>query len=324
MKKYAKLLLLSLLMFALVGCGKVPVLKNGEEALVTSKQGDISVNDFYNLLKDKYGTDSIIDMIDEVLFSKLYKEDDDEKTEIATAIESYKKEAENSEVSWTYYLNYYGFNNESELKDMLVVNYRRSKAVEDLLKDELTDKEIDKHYTNEIYGDIKCKHILITPEVLDGMTDKEKEAKEKEALNTAKDLIKKLNDGAKFEDLAKEYSDDEGSASKEGDLGWFNTGEMLKEFETAAFALKKGKYTTTPVKSQYGYHIILKVDEKAKPKLKDVKEDIKETLVKNKLEADTTLYYKTLEKVRSNNGIEIHDDELNKSYKNKMKELTNK
>jgi foldase protein PrsA len=83
-----------------------------------------------------------------------------------------------------------------------------------------------------------------------------------DAEKTAKEVLKKLQDGAKFEDLAKEYSADTGSAQKGGDLGWFKKGEMVPEFETAAFSLKKGE-TSGLVRTKYGYHIIRVDDVKA-------------------------------------------------------------
>ena len=74
-------------------------------------------------------------------------------------------------------------------------------------------------------------------------------------------LIKKLSTGTAFEDLAKEYSEDPGSKSNGGDLGFFKKGMMVPEFEKAAFSLNPGEYTMEPVKTDFGYHII-KVEEK--------------------------------------------------------------
>ena len=74
-------------------------------------------------------------------------------------------------------------------------------------------------------------------------------------------------------DLAKKYSKDEASASNGGDLGYFDLNEMVDEFSDAVKELKVDEYTKEPVKSSFGYHIILKTGEKEKPKLKDVKFD---------------------------------------------------
>lgn len=150
---------------------------------------------------------------------------------------------------------------------------------------------------------------------------KKKIIKEKEALNKAKDIIKKLNNGEDFDKLAKEYSTDKATKDKGGDTGWFNTGDMLEEFEKAAYNLKKGTYTTTPVKTKYGYHIIYKTDEKKKPELKDVKTTIKETLVTKKLSEDSALFYKKLEELRKEYGVEIHDDKLNGDFNTYMSKL---
>ena len=97
---------------------------------------------------------------------------------------------------------------------------------------------------------------------------------------------------------------------------------MQSDFEEKAFALEKGKYTTTPAKTSYGYHIILKVDEKEKPELKEVLEDIKTTLVENKLSEDKNLYSKTLENIRKETNLKIIDSELSKQYDTYIKEQT--
>jgi peptidyl-prolyl cis-trans isomerase D len=83
---------------------------------------------------------------------------------------------------------------------------------------------------------------------------------------TAQLIIEKLNKGDDFAALAVEFSQDTGSAVKGGDLGWFGTGAMVPEFEAAAFALKKtGDYTTEPVQSSFGYHIIQLIAKQERP-----------------------------------------------------------
>ena len=146
------------------------------------------------------------------------------------------------------------------------------------------------------------------------MTPEEQTAKEEEALKTAKEIITKLKNGESFEQLAKDNSDDESSASKGGLLDEFTHGTMTKEFEKAAFALKKGKYTTTPVKTKYGYHIILKTDEKEKPSLEDKKEEIINTLVSEAKSNDTALSINALVELRKEYGMNIEDDEMSKLY----------
>jgi peptidyl-prolyl cis-trans isomerase C len=77
----------------------------------------------------------------------------------------------------------------------------------------------------------------------------------------ANDVMKKLNAGKEFADLARLYSTCP-SGKKGGDLGFFGKGQMVKEFETAAFSMEKGQVTQKPVKTQFGYHIIKVTDKK--------------------------------------------------------------
>ena len=97
-------------------------------------------------------------------------------------------------------------------------------------------------------------------------------------------IIKQLDGGAKFEDIAKEKSTDPGSGAQGGDLGWFSAGQMVPEFEKAAFALEPGKYTKEPVQSQFGFHIILLEDKRAKqpPAFEQVKEQFRSQVLRDK------------------------------------------
>lgn len=95
----------------------------------------------------------------------------------------------------------------------------------------------------------------------------------------AEKIIAELNKGAKFADLAKKDSIDPGAQSG-GELGWFTKDQMVKPFADAAFALKPGTYTKTPVQSQFGWHIIESEGKREKPvpPLADVKDQIRQKM----------------------------------------------
>ncbi|TFW09406.1 peptidylprolyl isomerase [Oxalobacteraceae bacterium OM1] len=102
----------------------------------------------------------------------------------------------------------------------------------------------------------------------------------------AKAIIAKLKSGAKFEELAKQ-SKDPGSAANGGDLDWASPASFVKPFSDAMVGLKKGEITETPVKTQYGYHVIKLDDVRAAkiPSLEEVKPQIAESLQQKKLQA---------------------------------------
>ncbi len=106
--------------------------------------------------------------------------------------------------------------------------------------------------------EVKVSHILIkTPSpAADGKVD---EKGVEEARKKAEDILKQLKAGAKFEDLAKKYSEDPGSGKQGGDLGWIGRGRTVPEFEKSAFSLAKGQLSDL-VKSSYGFHIIRSED----------------------------------------------------------------
>ncbi|MBP5679110.1 MAG: peptidylprolyl isomerase, partial [Bacilli bacterium] len=201
------------------------------------------------------------------------------------------------------------------------LEYKRNQAVSDYIKENLTESEINKYYEENIYGDVKASHILIAVDVASDATEEEKQAAEEKALTKAKNIIKKLNDGEDFAKLAKKNSDDAGTKENGGDLDYFSLSDMVTEFSEAVKTLKVNEYTKEPVKTQYGYHIILKTDEKEKPELKEAEDTIREKLMNQKLNGDSTLYYKTLIKVREASEISWNDSTLKKAYDNYMDKL---
>jgi peptidyl-prolyl cis-trans isomerase C len=101
----------------------------------------------------------------------------------------------------------------------------------------------------------------------------------------AKAIISKLQSGQKFEDLAKD-SKDPGSKDKGGDLGWSNPGMFVKPFSEAMVKLEKGKFTPQPVKSDFGYHVIMLEDSRAlkAPAFDEVKPQLQQRLQQQKVE----------------------------------------
>lgn len=326
MKKLFVLLMGVLLL--VTSCGKVPKLENGQDVVVSLKDGNVSVDELYNEMKDSYALSVLLDMVDTKILNELYPIDDDEKEYIDSQVEQAKNYYESNYTS--YYPTFeqflragYGVDDLKGFEEILALNHKRTKATEDYAKDLVTEKEIEKYYKNETIGDIKASHILIKPKYDDDATEEEKNKAMDEAKKTAEEVISKLKNGEKFADLAKKYSDD-GSSSKGGELNWFNKGEMVSEFEKAAIKLEKGKYTTTPVKTEYGYHIILKTDQKDKPKLDDAKKDIIETLAKEKQAKDEDIQSKALIKLRKDHNIKIEDTSLNKQYKTYVDNINSK
>ena len=313
------LCILSVLILTVTGCGKKAELDDNKTA-VSLKGIKITATDYYNEIKTS-NISKLVDMIDHQLFDEKYKSDDEENQAVKEQINQLKESYSDETTFLSVIQQYFGVNSEDELEDMLRLEYKRNKAVEEFVADNLTDKEIEDYYDKNIIGDIKASHILITPDVDSDATDEEKEKAEEKAKKKAERIIKKLDEGEDFAELAKEYSDDEATAKNGGDLDYFNTDDMDENFIEAVKDLENNEYTKEPVKTQYGYHIILKVDQKEKPELDDVKDTIKETLANNKLNNDSTLHYETLIDIREENNIKWNDDELEKQYNELMDQL---
>lgn len=311
----------------LTGCGSTK-LKNGEKLVAKVDGYKVTADDLYKSMVKKYGVETLINNIDHELLDTTYKTDDAEREAIDKQINQIKETyGSDDSIFLSVIKQLYNVESEDELREIISLDYKRDLAIQDYVaKDVVTDEEVKDYYENKVIGDVKASHILIKPDTSDDDSEEVKEKKEEEALKEAESIIKKLDDGEDFSKLAKKYSDDKATASKGGDLGYFNNDDNLDEdFVTAAAGLKKGKYTTEPVKTKYGYEIILKVDEKDKPSQKDKEDEIRTTLAKEKIASDSSrsAYYKRLRDFRESKGLKFSDSSIKKLYKKYMDSLIN-
>lgn len=322
MKKTLTFIIALTLVLTTLGCDKNKNLEGGENSLVTFSDSNLNIttNDLYEKLKDKYGINFLIDMIDEKILDKEYDDSDEVLDYANIQIESmknyYKTEAEFLE-----YINNYGYKNEDELKEYLILNYKRNLAVKDYLKTSISDEDIKNYYDNKITGDITGSHILIEVNLTNSMTEDEKRTAKEDALKKAKEAITKLDEGKTFKEVAKEYSTDTLTSENGGSMGTFNTLDLDDVTRQEYTKLEVSKYSTEPVETEYGYEIFLKEAEKEKPKLDEVKSKIIEILSNEKITADAKLQYKGIEALREKYKFSIKDEDLEVYYENTMDNL---
>ena len=150
----------------------------------------------------------------------------------------------------------------------------------------VTAEKLQKRYEERLKAmpseeEVQARHILVSTE------------------DEAKALIAEIKKGAAFDKLAKAKSTDKASGAEGGDLGWFKKSDMVKEFADAAFALKKGELTETPVKTQFGYHII-KLEDRRKappPAFEELADQLREEMAREAVTAQ-------LDQLRSGAKIE--------------------
>lgn len=315
MKK--KLLTIIACTLLLTGCGKIPKLENGEEVIAELEGKSFTANDLYEDLKNSYGTSLLVNMIDNYIADKEIETDDAAKEYAKTELENLKYQYELYQMDFDAAMKQAGYNSEDELLEEIILQYKKDKVVENYAKEQISDEQVENYYNENIFGEITARHILIKPDTNSTMSDEEKQAKEEEALNYAKGLINQLNEGANFEELAKEHSADTGSASEGGlikDFTKVGENSVVSEFWNAASDLKDGEYTSEPVKSSFGYHIILRVSQNERPSLEDTKDDILTTLSEEKLQSDQNLSAKYWVEIRKKYNLNIIDSDIKKVY----------
>jgi peptidyl-prolyl cis-trans isomerase C len=175
----------------------------------------------------------------------------------------------------------------SKITDDPAYKKRLAFVEEQVLQDYWIQREIGKKVTAEklrqryderlksipAEEEVHARHILVATE------------------DEAKALIAEIKKGAAFDKLAKDKSTDKASGTEGGDLGWFKKSDMVKEFADAAFDLKKGEMTETPIKTQFGYHVI-KVEDRRKappPAYEELVEQLREEMAREAVTAQIDL-----------------------------------
>jgi len=154
------------------------------------------------------------------------------------------------------------------MRENLVANAQLQKIEKGIT---ISDEDLKKKYEADKgqFEEVKARHILVAFEGSPAANPEKPKLTDEQAKAKAEELRKQIVGGASFEEVAKKESDDAGSGANGGDLGAFGRGQMVPEFEKAAFALKPGEISDV-VKTQYGYHII-KVDSHGSTAFESVK-----------------------------------------------------
>ncbi|MFE2776765.1 peptidylprolyl isomerase [Aerococcus urinaeequi] len=263
---------------------------DGSSAVATGDGVEVTNEELQAELKSTYGNTVLQELIMEEVFVNEVGDDrakelkEEATTEVETLVATYGGEDEFNTV-----LASSGFSDREDYEHQVYYYKLMSESVSKYI--EVTDEEIQTAY-DDYTPSFTVSHILVDDE------------------KTANDLIAQLDDGADFTELATENSTDTASAEKGGSLGEVNADSGLDEtFFAAAQELAEGEYTTTPVETDYGYHII-KMDEKPeKGSLEDETEQLKESIIAEKL-TDSTLVAGIVSDIMTAHNIDIKDDDL--------------
>lgn len=283
MKKIVATTALAASIFALGACSDE---ESTSQVVVSSEFGDITQEDLYNEMKASIGDQALqLLMIEKTLDSKYDVTDE----QVQAALEADKEEyGEN----FDSFIAQQGYNEESYTKYLKLNLLQEEALIENV---EATEEEIQAKYDAQ-KTEVNARHILVEDEA------------------TANEVKQKLEAGGDFAELAKEYSTEPQAQTSGGDLGWFGKGQMVPEFEEAAFALEPG-VISDPVQTSFGFHIIEVIE---KREIEKSYEDMKEELAREvKLEkADTSALFGTVAQLMKDGNVEIKDEDLSAALAN--------
>lgn len=322
------LILIALLIF--VSCNKrIPKTSKGEEIVATIKGKTFTADDLYQGLKEEYGTDALINLIDEYITEKEVTITKEDKEYVQEVVDYYKNYADYYNVDLATFLSNYmglnGINDEDGFYDFVMKDYKKSLAVQKFIGDNAKEEDLKKYYKENYSDSLTVKHILIQVD----SSNEDADAADKEAYNKAVEVINKLNDtdsdklNSKFGELAQEYSDDTATYSNGGLIEDVTKTSVEESFFNAANALKDGKYTDKPVKTSYGYHVILRISSTKAKEYKEIKDEVKLAYAKSLLSADSSLQVTKWDELRKQYKLSIKDDDIKDLYEKVIKDAKN-
>lgn len=278
MKKFTASALALLATVTLAGCAS-------SDTVATVGENTITKDDLYESMKSSVGESTIQRLILTQALENVVGENEYKKqaeTEVLASIESV-----GGVDTFLGLIQQMGFTSQEEYTSQIHLNLLMDDALR--ARTTFTDEEVQAFY-EEYEPNITASHILVEDKAV------------------AEDLIKQINDGADFAELAAEHSTD-GSASNGGSLGSFGRGQMVAEFEEAAFALKEGEMTQTPVETEHGFHIILLTEKPEKGTFEEEEENIREMMMTEKL-SDSAYLDEQMTAILREADISIKDADL--------------
>ncbi|WP_125767081.1 peptidylprolyl isomerase [Lapidilactobacillus wuchangensis] len=283
MKKSFKKLVLAaagvVAVLALAGC-------SNSKTVVSMKGGKITESEYYEKMKKTTSGQSTLQTM---IITKALEDQYGSKVSSKKVDAQYNKFKKTYGSSLSSVLSSNGMT-KADLKENIRTNYLTEAALKANKK--VTEKNLETQWKS-YEPKVTVAHILVAKE------------------DTAKDIIKQLDEGGDFTKLAKKYSTDTATKSNGGKLSAFdNTDTSLdSDFKAAAFKLKQGEYTKTPVKTTYGYHIIKMIKNPGKGKMADHKKELTKQLYDSWLQ-DSSVMQKVLAKVIKKANVSIKDKDL--------------
>ncbi|MDC3415261.1 peptidylprolyl isomerase [Aquibacillus sp. 3ASR75-11] len=288
MKKLVLAATVTLGVFALSACSSSG---DDSEVVVETKDGNITKEEFYQELKSKSGESVLQQLVmTQVLENNYEVKDSEVDDQVKKLKDQYGDQFEMA-------IQQSGFQTEDDFRVALRTSLLQEKAVtEDI---EVTEEELQQRY-DRLQTEIEASHILVGDE------------------ETAKEIKQKLDDGADFATLAEENSTDTQSAQNGGQLGYFTAGDMVKEFEDAAYSMEVGEISD-PVKSANGWHII-KVTDKRDTKqelgsFEDMKGELERQIKSSKV--DQAKAQEKLDQIMKDANIDVKIDEFKDLFSQK-------
>ncbi|WP_088102686.1 peptidylprolyl isomerase [Halalkalibacter urbisdiaboli] len=275
-------------LIALTACNNEDTASDNTAVVVVDGK-EITESELVGTLKDRYGDDTLREMIQRQLVMEAKDSVELPQEEIDEEINKLKTQfvLETDEELLNLLESQYNIEVES------IEAFAEEYIIPQLVIQKLATANVDvteeqkqayfEEHSDEFGEQVEASHILVEDE------------------ETANEVAEKINAGEDFATLAEEYSKDPGSAMSGGSLGFFGKGRMVAEFEEAAFALEIGE-VSEPVKSEHGYHIIKVTDRKET--YEDFQEDVEERLVQEQSKSNTDV----LSDLMDNAKIEFKDD----------------
>lgn len=307
-KILTKEIIISLVVGLILGTVIMFFISNGFEAFVSGKF--ITKGKLYNKMKNYYSIDLILENVDAEILNKKYKLSEDDLKSVKETADNY---IEQYEMYYGYteeeFLSENGFKDYDSFVEYLSIDYKRTIYAYDYLETKLKENAVKTYYDENAFGKVNNKHILV--KISENMN-------ETQALNLANEIIGKLKEGQEFDTLATEYTTNYSESVITEDLGKIGAFDNLEDaYVNALKELETGKYTETPVKTSYGYHVIYCVDKEEKTdkiSYGDKMAIINKLASEEGIKLDTETYNKALIQMREEAGLKFFDKSFKEKY----------